>query len=95
MTRIRYRKKDNTLTSSKPIVCNNKLVDVSINFTSMTYQIVDVVSKETVYSGVSSTVNNLKKDAKNILIKLGASFYNEVRNTNGKESKLIIEDMKP
>lgn len=90
MTRIRYIKKDGLLISVKPILCNNRFITVTIDTEKMRYKLTDATSNEVVAHGVGADTASMKRNAKRDLRSIGATFLDEVRNTNG-ERKLIIE----
>lgn len=76
--------------STKPILCNNKLVLVNIDPTKLKYWICETTNKSKLVEGVAPNLHLIKKKAKNDLKTLGATFLDEVRNTDG-ERRLIIE----
>lgn len=93
MTRVRYTKTDfnNTvLVSVKPVLCNNRFVNVTIDTDKMKYKLVDATSNELITQGVGADTASLKRKAKQDLRTMGAVFLDEVRNKNG-ERKLVIE----
>jgi len=81
MTRIRYKKTDNTLVSSKPVLCNTRLANIVLYMDKMQFQIIDINNKEVLAEGVCSSMMGLKKKAKDSAKNIGANFYDEVRNT--------------
>jgi hypothetical protein len=91
MTRIRYKKQDNTLVSAKPILCNNRLAIIILNTETMKYELVDATTKEILVAGISSSVQGLKKSAKTAAQTIGAKFLDELRNGKS-ERKLIVNE---
>lgn len=89
MTRIRYKRTNSELITTKPILCNNRFVNIRINLTNMKYYITDADSNEVIIQGVEANVQSLKRKAKSDVQAIGATFYDEVRNGK-KERKLII-----
>jgi hypothetical protein len=87
MTRIRYKKTDKELVSTKPILCNNKFVNVKINLDKMTYCLIDATSNELILNGGAPDTQTIKRRIKNDLKSIGAKFFDEIRNGR----KLIIE----
>jgi hypothetical protein len=90
MTRIRYIKKETTLVSTKPILCNNRFVTVTLDLDTMKYKLTDSTTNEVITQGVGADTATLKRNAKKDLRSIGATFLDEVRNTHG-ERKLVIE----
>lgn len=90
MTRIRYIKQNGTLVSTKPILCNNRFVQITLNVETMRYKIVDSSTNELIVEGSEPSVHQLKRKAKDILKSIGATFLDEVRNTH-EQRKLVIE----
>lgn len=87
MTRIRYIKANNLLINTKPILCNNKFVNIVLNTTDMTYRIVDANNeKDTIAEGVQPSIHQLKRKVKESLKSIGAVFFDEVRG-----KKFVIE----
>lgn len=82
MTRIKYTKDTENkrlVVSTKPILCNNRFVNVIINLDTLQWKIIDAESKKTLLSGVNNTLTKIKKDVKLATIKLGATYYDQVR----------------
>lgn len=81
MTRIRYKKDrlKNCLFSVKPILCNNKFTEIVIDLNSMEWKIYDAESKDVLLSGINNTLTKIKKDVKIATMKLGATYYSEVK----------------
>lgn len=87
MTRIRYIKANNLLINKKPVLCNNRFVNVILNTHDMTYKIIDANnSNDTIIEGIQPSIQQLKRTVKQSLKSLGAVFFDEVRG-----KKLIIE----
>ena len=82
MTRIRYSKNNEsaTLTSTKPILCGETFVRVSIDMNTMQWFIIKSENNQVMASGTNDTLTKIKKDVKDNTVKLGATYYNEVRN---------------
>jgi len=91
MTRIRYKKTNAELVSTKPILCNNRFINVRIDLSKMRYYLSDATSNEVVVHGAASDTQSLKRRAKQDLKSIGATFYDEIRS-NGKTRKLLIEN---
>lgn len=90
MTRIRYKKENNQLISFKPILAQNRFVNIVINTNTMEYKIIDINSNDTIVSGVSDTLYGLKRNAKVALLSIGAIFNAEVRKTGNEERRLVV-----
>jgi len=90
MTRIRYKTNGAQLVSTKPILCNNCLVLVTIDPVKLKYWIKDTNAKANLVEGIAPSLHAIKKKVTMDLKSLGATFLDEVRNA-GTERKLIIE----
>jgi hypothetical protein len=82
MTRIRYvkNKEANTLTSVKPILCGSIFTRLSIDLNTMSWFIINAENNIVLSTGKNNTIAKIKKDIKNETLKLGATYFNEVRN---------------
>lgn len=88
MTRIRYKKdkEKNCVISEKPVLCGNKFVNIIIYLDTMEWRIQDALTDKVLFEGINNTLKKIKKDIKIATIKLGATFYDDV-----KSRKLIIK----
>ena len=87
MTRLTYKRFPDSpiLIAKYPILCNNKMVNVSLNFETLVYKIYEVDG--VLAEGQGKSLNDCKKKIKNNLILLGANFTSEIRN-RGNTKKL-------
>lgn len=89
-TRIKYQSTgNNKYKSIKPILCEEKLVEVHLDVDRMEYNIINLVNNKSIANGISTTLYNLKRDAKNTLKSLGVVFKSEIRKDHDKR-KLIL-----
>jgi hypothetical protein len=81
MTRIRYKRdrQNNTIVNIKPLLCGSKFVNVNIDLKAMEWTIYDAETKQILSTGVNNTLTKIKKDIKLATIKLGATYYNDVK----------------
>lgn len=90
MTRIRYKKENNQLISVKPILAQNRFVNIIIDTNGMTYRVIDATTSDTLITGVADTLYALKRNAKNSVLSIGAIFNAEVRKTGNEERRLVV-----
>ncbi len=81
MVRIRYKKDQNKLISQRPLLCHHRFVNIVLHMDKMLYQITDADTQDVLAEGISGTLLGLKKCAKDAAKHLGATFFDEVRNT--------------
>ena len=80
MKRIKYVD-SGFLIRSQPIFCFNEYYSVNITKISKSYFLQDSEGQIIYKSGAYLDVNKAKREAKQMLIEMGAIFYDEVRNT--------------
>jgi hypothetical protein len=103
VTRIRYIKTGNGLTSKQSFIVNSNLVNVIIKSVDnpVKFQVELVEESKSLYSGESNTISGAKKVARDLLSNAGYYFPGEVRksknkkitsNMNKLESTLNLQD---
>jgi hypothetical protein len=87
MTRIRYRKNDNYLFSTKPVLVNNYFVSITIDLEKLSYTLSVSGENQTLpfESRTSKTLAGLKVKVKRTLRQMGANFNDEIRNRGSTE----------
>lgn len=82
MTRIRYakNKENNTLNSVRPVLCGTTFVRLLIDINKLSWFIINAENNIILSQGKNTTLAKIKKDIKLETMKLGATYFNEVRN---------------
>jgi hypothetical protein len=78
MTRIKYTKPIHGWIFSQQILCNTKIVVITLDLDTLTYHVMN--GKEKLKEGQANTLTSLKRKAKQAVKELGAFFYDEIRN---------------
>lgn len=88
VTRIRYTRENGALVS-KPLFNGRTNVVIHIFPETMTFQVTDVETKETIGGGTDTSLHALKKHVKNFLVGFGVKFQDEVRVKKGPREAVI------
>lgn len=78
-TRIKWKKVNDTLIISEPMIVGSEIMAVFINIKSKSFLIRDVNQKYIFSAGKSDSLSSLKTLAKQKLVLMGAKFYDEIR----------------
>lgn len=89
MTRIRYTKGNNTLTSNGLMLLGTRPVIVQLNTEALTMKIMYADNSELVLLKRAPSLPTLKMKTKRILRELGVQFDNEIR-VRGNVQKLVV-----
>ena len=78
-TRIKYTKKGN-ISESIPILMGCEVVKIELNHDTKSFKIIDVKTGNYCFSsGKGSTIDQVKRKARSILIQTSSSLYQEIR----------------
>lgn len=89
LTRIRYKTvSPELMTSTKPVLVGDRMVNILINPTALSFTLQTVDSNEVINQGGATTINGLKKAVKEALKGMGVIFQAETRKKRGEEVTL-------
>lgn len=92
MVRIRYTKQKDGSFKSDLILCGITPAHVLLHPSKLSFEIVNSLTNQQMYFETVDFYHQLRTKAKLATRVLGATYFDEIRNTKGKETIIKIED---